>query len=200
MVPLFTAEDADVLFEWLLYPSDIASVPSSSNATTLTSTPPSNVPSALTVKAKVLESFVEEFRQKPHLEAHLRVGSGMFSALKITLQFIICSFTGGFLVILTLLDIPLETIRILALKLVGLLLNNNPKNAALFRRVNGFERILVCYHSICHFLNLIYIEICNMLSHFPPTAATCATLLSLAVDAFGYVLWFQFSWSVFNCF
>ena len=49
---------------------------------------------------------------------------------------------GGFLVILALLEIPIETVRVLAFKLIGLLLNNNPKNAAQFSRVNGFERIL----------------------------------------------------------
>jgi hypothetical protein len=49
---------------------------------------------------------------------------------------------GGFLVILALLEIPLESVRILALKMIGLMLNNNPKNAAQLRRLNGFERIV----------------------------------------------------------
>ena len=31
-------------------------------------------------------------------------------------------------------------------------------------------------------------EILNLLSRFPPTFTTCTTLLSLAVDAFGYSL------------
>ncbi len=69
--------------------------------------------------------------------------------------------------ILALLEIPSETVRILVLKLLGLLLHNNPKNSSQFRRVNGFE------------------QMSNLLSRFPPTFSTCSTLLSLAVDAYG---------------
>lgn len=71
MVPSFTADDVDVLFEWLLSApvSTPQEIPSSSAG-------PSGTQFGLGVKARVLELFFEEFRQKPHLEHHLRIASG----------------------------------------------------------------------------------------------------------------------------
>lgn len=109
------------------------------------------------------------------VESQMRFAHACFaiSALRtISADSLFCAFSniglGGFLVILALLEIPLETVRILALKMLGLLLCNNPKNAAQFRRVNGFEQLF------------------NLLSRFPPTYTTCSTLLSIAIDAFRY--------------
>jgi hypothetical protein len=81
MVPSFTADDIDVLFDWLLSPippSDPTSPNTSSKHSP--STPHASSTSqnfGLAMKAKVLEIFYEEFRQKPHLEQYLRAGSGM---------------------------------------------------------------------------------------------------------------------------
>jgi hypothetical protein len=92
MVPSFTADDVDVLFEWLLSPlessSSSAQPPSLSYASSappaLASsmrTNPSHSATSSSMKAKVLELFYEEFRQKPHLESHLRVASGNYYPL-----------------------------------------------------------------------------------------------------------------------
>lgn len=96
MVPSFIADDVDVLFEWLLAPITPSTDSTAPAPPTLTPTlrPGLPVPSiapgntqsfGLGIKAKVLELFYEEFRQKPHLEQFLRVGSGMFLFLMLSM-------------------------------------------------------------------------------------------------------------------
>jgi hypothetical protein len=104
----------------------------------------------LEVKQDILKLVYEEMQRSPLLLEYL---------MKI----------GGFQYTLSLLESPYEEIRILALKITGLLLHSNRANNAAFARIFGFEVISL------------------LLVPYAATPTTCATLLEFALGLYHWI-------------